>query len=263
MITFHRDSEYKVLFLIAVPKVVVKAVHLMEEEGFPVHYQFFAQGTASSRIMDILGLGGVDKLVLCTLAPDSRVRQMLALMREKLQLKKPNSGVAFSVSLTAGTAGLIRMAEPLKMEKRPDSGSGEGADGNPEKHAGNRTDRYPSHDADEERMRDGMKDQEYSMIVALVNQGFSEDVMQAAHRAGAKGGTVFHCRRAGSEEAAKFWGITIQQEREVVLILAPRTAKAALMEAINTECGVKSEAQGVVLSLPVEDIVGLVPVSGN
>lgn len=261
MITFHKESEYKVLFLIAVPKVVVKAVHLMEEEGFPVHYQFFAQGTASSRIMDILGLGGVDKLVLCTLAPDSRIQRMLRLMREKLQLKKPNSGVAFTVSLTAGTAGLIRMVEPLKMEKQPDSD--DQTEGNTGWSAGNLPDSQKSSDEGAERMGDRMNDQEYSMIVALVNQGFSEDVMQAANHAGAKGGTVFHCRRAGSEEAAKFWGVTIQQEREVVMILTPKKAKEALMEAINAECGVQSEAQGMVLSLPVEDIVGLVPVSGS
>ncbi len=235
MLTFHKDSEYRILFLIAVPKVVVKAAHLLEEEKLPVHYQFFAQGTASSRIMDLLGLGGVDKLVLCALAPEPFAKRILGLMRERLQLKKPNSGVAFTVSLTAGTAGLMRLVDPLK----PDGET-----------------------MQNERMGEMMKEQEYSMIVALVNQGFSEDVMKAANRAGAKGGTVFHCRRTGSEEAARFWGITIQQEREVVMILAPRAEKAGIMEAVNADCGVQSEAQGMVFSLPVDDIAGLAPAGG-
>lgn len=100
-------------------------------------------------------------------------------------------------------------------------------------------------------------DSKYTMILAFVNQGFSEDVMSAAKSVGAGGGTVFHSRRVGSEESSQFWGISIQQEREIVLILAEKESNVAIMKAISEKCGVQSDAHGVVLSVPVENVAGL------
>ena len=97
----------------------------------------------------------------------------------------------------------------------------------------------------------------FSMILAFVNQGFSEEVMTAGKAAGAAGGTVFHSRRVGSREAAHFWGVSIQEEREIVLILTKKEKKTEIMKAISDKCGAGTEAQGVVVSVPVDEIVGL------
>lgn len=108
-----------------------------------------------------------------------------------------------------------------------------------------------------ERNETDMTDNEYSMIMAIVNQGFSEDVMNAARPKGASGGTVFHSRRVGNEEAMKFWKISVQEEREVVIILAGKEDKLAIMQEIGKKCGMQSKAQGIVMSLPVDSVVGL------
>ncbi len=49
----------------------------------------------------------------------------------------------------------------------------------------------------------------------------------------------------------------MQQEREVVIILAQKEDKLAIMQAIGQKCGMQSPAQGVVMSLPVDEIAGL------
>ena len=54
-----------------------------------------------------------------------------------------------------------------------------------------------------------------------------------------------------------FWGITVQQEREVVIILVKKQEKLAIMQAIGEKCGMKTEAHGVVFSMPVDSVVGL------
>ena len=81
-----------------------------------------------------------------------------------------------------------------------------------------------------------------------------EEVMAAAKPAGAGGGTVFHSRRVCSEESIQMWGITIQQEREIVLILAEEEKKVAIMQAITEKCGAQSEAHGIVVSMPVDEL---------
>ena len=102
-----------------------------------------------------------------------------------------------------------------------------------------------------------MEENAYQLVVALVNQGFSEEVMAAARPAGATGGTVISGRRAGGEETLQLWGFGVQQEREAVLILCRAEEKKAIMEAVRAACGLESEAQGTVFSLPVDGAVGL------
>ncbi len=95
------------------------------------------------------------------------------------------------------------------------------------------------------------------MIVASVEQGSTDQVMEAARAAGATGGTILHARRAGVHEAEKFYGITLQKERELLAILAPREGKAAIMQAIARSVPLEGEQGGVVFSLPVDSIEGL------
>ena len=98
---------------------------------------------------------------------------------------------------------------------------------------------------------------ENSMILVTVNQGFTEEVMETARKAGARGGTIIHARWAGSESVEEFYGITVQQEKEVIAIVSSAVKRKEIMEAINRNHGMKTEARGTVCSLAIEDIVRL------
>ena len=53
------------------------------------------------------------------------------------------------------------------------------------------------------------------------------------------------------------WGINAQAEKEVIYILAEQESKLPIMKAIAEKCGLRSEAQGLVISIPVDAVVGL------
>jgi len=95
------------------------------------------------------------------------------------------------------------------------------------------------------------------LIVAIVNRGYTDAVMDAALPAGARGGTVVHARGAGSEEASQFFGITIQPEKEMVLILVDHESKVPVMQAITRGAGLSTEGHGIIFSLPVNDVMGV------
>ena len=97
----------------------------------------------------------------------------------------------------------------------------------------------------------------HDLIITIINRGFTDLVMQAALPAGARGGTVLHARGAGSRDAAQFLGITIQPEKEMVLILTPHDKKVPIMQAITRGAGLNSEGKGIVFSLPVTDVMGV------
>lgn len=101
-------------------------------------------------------------------------------------------------------------------------------------------------------------EREFDVILTIVNRGFADLVMDAAKGAGAHGGTVMYARGAGIHEAEKFFGISIQPEKEVVLILVKHEEKNTIMQAIAKEAGLNREGRGLSFSLPVDDVVGIV-----
>ena len=94
-------------------------------------------------------------------------------------------------------------------------------------------------------------DCQFELVVCIVNAGFSQSVMAAARKAGARGGTLLRGRGSANPEAEEFFGLTIQPDKEVILILAAAADKDAILSAIYHDSGLTTEAQGIAFSLPV------------
>ena len=97
----------------------------------------------------------------------------------------------------------------------------------------------------------------YKCILAIVNNGFAEEAMDAARAAGARGGTILHGRGTMSKEAEKFFNITIQPEKEIVMILAMAERADAILSALYRAIGTSTNAQGIAFALPVDEAMGL------
>ena len=104
---------------------------------------------------------------------------------------------------------------------------------------------------------------EHEVIFCIVNSGFSEAVMDAAKEFGARGGTVIRARGTANSEAEKLFGITIQPEKEIVMILVPKTIKDDILHALYKEVGLQTPGHGIAFSLPVDQVVGLSNINNN
>jgi nitrogen regulatory protein P-II 1 len=100
-------------------------------------------------------------------------------------------------------------------------------------------------------------DREYDLIMTIVNRGFADHVVDAARQAGAHGGTVFYARGSGAHEVEKFFAISIQPEKEVILNIVKHEDTQAIMHSIVASAGLKTEAKGLAFALPVSDVIGL------
>ncbi len=220
--------SFQMLVLITTPKLADKAATLFQKGALPIQYRLNAEGTASSDIMDMLGLGSVDKCILLSTIPQHFGEKILDMLHEELKLNTVNSGIAFTIPLTGASNLVLRLAQSIEGTA------------------------FDSNGKDESTMTEA----KHTVVVAVVNRGFSEDVMNAARTAGARGGTVLHSRSIGSEEAGA-WGLSVQEEKDIVLILAKAEAKVEIMRSITETCGVNSKAQGVVVSLPVDSVMGI------
>lgn len=99
--------------------------------------------------------------------------------------------------------------------------------------------------------------EKHEVIVVIVNEGHSDKVMDAARDAGARGGTICHARGSGTKEMEKRYGIVITPQKEMLYILVNENIRDKVMSAINTAAGLDTKGQGIVFSLPVDNISGL------
>lgn len=97
----------------------------------------------------------------------------------------------------------------------------------------------------------------HEAIFCIVNTGFSDAVMDAAKKFGARGGTVIRARGTANPEAEKLFGITVQPEKEIVMILVDTAIKNDILHALYTAVGLNTPGQGIAFSLPVEQAIGL------
>ena len=97
----------------------------------------------------------------------------------------------------------------------------------------------------------------HELVFSIMDAGLYSLVMEAAKEAGCKGGTVIKARSLYTEEIKRVFGMTLQQEKEILLILVPSDLKLPVMEAIRKRLLTETSERGIVFSLPAHDTMGL------
>ena len=102
-----------------------------------------------------------------------------------------------------------------------------------------------------------MKTENHEVIFAIVNAGYAEDVVDVAREHGARGGTILNARGVVKEDAARFFGITVHADKEILMMVVEKDIRDRVLNAIYKELGMAKKAKGIVFSLPVSDVAGL------
>jgi nitrogen regulatory protein PII len=207
------------------------------EEKVRFHFISRGRGTASSEILNLLGIGSGDKAIITCLEQAVLAPVLMREARRKLGLGIPGAGISFSIPLSAinDPALLVFKQSIHKNEKIGEARTG----------------------GEGENMANTGNPITHDLIISIVNHAYSDEVMDTARKAGASGGTVITARGQAHEGAVKFLGISVQDEKEMILILTGREKKIDIMQAICDVHGLNSNAQGIVFSLPVDNVLGL------
>ena len=219
-------SELYMLVTITSRKMTKPFGEFYNEMGLPVSVITVGYGTASSEILDYFGLDGSEKSVMFHFVTDSTWKEVKRQLRTKMRIDYPGFGIAFLIPLSSigGRKALNYLTAGQPFEKGEES---------------------------------SLKDTKYELLVAIANQGYTEQIMDAARKVNASGGTVVHAKGTGSHLAEKFMGVTLVPEKEMVFIVVQKERKNAIMQAIMDEAGTGTKAAAVVFSLPVTDTAGM------
>lgn len=184
-----------------------------------------------------------------TIAPgramvDSRFLQMLA-------LADINQDVVFTVMGQETDQVLTAIAEAAKREPKKLSGLAILLD------VAGMLFRVPGQDLEEDSESDSDMKSGFKLITVIVNHGYADDVMAAARKAGAKGGTILTARGTGTEADVKFFSICLVPEKEMLMIIAETETVSDILKAINSVPNIRQPGGGVVFHINVERFMPL------
>lgn len=181
-------------------------------------------GTASKKILSLFGFGETEKDVIFSYLSHDRSQQLLKAL-EVVFGRKGTQGVSFTVPMDAAADAACQMGLCEADEYKQGGAS--------------------------------MENYEHDLIVAITAQGYVDEIMDVAKACGATGGTVLRARGVGAKEAEKFFGITVQAEKDMIFIVVKKSLRAEMMRAIVEEKGPHTNAKAVVFSLPVNGVAGM------
>ena len=202
---------------------IVKALEL------PLVIELLGRGTARKDVLDLLGLSTHEYHIFMTIADRERTQKLIDEARRNLYIDAPGQGIIVATPIKSVGGG----------KTLANLNGGRPAEGAPEINFN------------------------YEIVLAIANEGHTDTVMEAAREAGARGGTVLHGKGTGSKDAAKFFGVSIASEKEVIMIVAKSSEKAAIMKSIIDKAGTQTDAGAVVMSLPVSAVAGFGMLDNN
>ncbi len=207
-------------------KVTKKFSDFYTKLDLPVSFVTLGTGTASSEILDYFGLDGSDKSVLFHLVTGEKWKEVKRQLRLTMNIDIPGIGIAFILPLSSisGRKALDYLTVGQNFVKGEES---------------------------------SLKDTNYHLLIAIANQGYSEQIMNAARKVHAAGGTMIHAKGTGTHLAEKFMGVTLVPEKEMIFIVVRDKQKNDIMQAITSEAGPGTNAGAIVFSLPVTDTAGM------
>lgn len=174
-------------------KIIINAAVSAGARGGTI---IMGRGTAANSVLQLLGLGDTSKEITYNIVEENLVENVKKSIISATEDKKAHFGVLFTVDVCQFLRAGIS-SEDFEGEK-------------------------------------GMSNEnDYQMINIIVNKGYAEDAMAAARKAGAGGGTIINARGTAKEGDAKFFGMDIVPEKDMLMILVPTSKKDEIIKAIK------------------------------
>lgn len=197
---------------------------LCEACELPVALTWLGKGTATNEHLSLYGLSPTEKAIIGTVAGAEATKKLFKLAKQKMYFDIPGNGLMISIPIKSVGGGKTLA---LLTDNKNVGGS--------------------------------IPDMKFNheLIIVILNEGYSDDVMDAARSVGAAGGTVLHAKGTGAQRAEKFFGVSLAAEKDIIYIVSRSEQKAEIMRAINSQCGPGTNPGAICFSLPISAVVGL------
>jgi len=217
-------SNIKLLCCIVSVNKGNKVLRLGRKVGLIGGTIFRGNGTISNKILNFLGLYEETKDIVIMATTDEMAKKSLAYIAKEMNFTETGQGIGFILPIKSifGNICLSKVKAEVENVKNV-------------------------------REVNNM----YQSIVVIVDRGKGDEVVEAAKKGGARGATIIHGRGSGIHETQKLFAMSIEPEKEIVLIIAKKELKDAITTSINKAMEIEQPGKGILFVQDLEEVVGL------
>ncbi|HWQ59156.1 MAG TPA: P-II family nitrogen regulator [Clostridia bacterium] len=186
-----------------------KLVKEIKKHGVTGATVTLGRGTVGNHLMDFLGLSDIRKEIVFMAAERETAFAALEAIDREFEFRKPNHGIAFTLSVCGVVGAKSIPCDSAREQKEAEQSM-------------------------------------YHIITTIVDKGKAEDVIEAATKAGSKGGTIMNARGSGIHETSRLFSMEIEPEKEIVLILSEAHATEAIVASIRRELEIDKAGNGII-----------------
>lgn len=206
-----------------------KCIRLVKEKGIRGGMVMIGRGTVGSAALNLLGIKSQKREIVNFLLDKEQAKEILRYLDEELHLGKPGHGIAY-ITPAADVAG-----SPVQ-------------------------ERNISKEIDNlEQVTEG--EIMFKKLTVIVDRGMADDAMDIAREAGVRGGTILHGRGAGTEIATTLFGVEIEPEKELIIILTPESLIDNVVRALSRGLNLDKPGKGILFVEPILETRGLFEMS--
>lgn len=212
------NSDFNVMTLIISEHQANLFIDIIKEKSLYDGIVFLAKGTVKNSFLNLIGLKNQKMRLIDVLIERDKSKEIIDYTAEKLKLNEPNHGIAYLTSR--------RMVKDEKGESNASNTIGEKT--------------------------------MFKKITVIVNRGMADDVMDIARESGARGGTILHGKGTGTKNAAKLFGMEVEPEKELVLIIVPTEIEEKVVKNLYDNLEMQNSGNGILFVEDITDVRGIV-----
>ncbi len=215
------NQPYLLITLILSGNQCQKFARIAREKDLRGGIVVLGKGTVKNATLNRLGIKSQRREVVSFMLEKEKAKELLELFAKELRLDIPGHGIAYATPVI--TAGQIMNNQQRSWKEM--------------------------YGVEAESM--------YEKLTVIVNRGMAEDAMDIARKAGARGGTLIHGRGTGSEFTPRLFGMEIEPEKELVMILMPSELIDKAVSALYEELQLAVPGNGILYVEPIVEVRGL------
>jgi nitrogen regulatory protein PII len=197
-----------------------KVIKIAKKNGVTGGTIFLGRGTIKNRILEFLELNDARKEIVVMIAEKAIAYEALEKLNKDFSFHKPNHGIAFTMSVINLLGSKLCQPQDNK-EKR------------------------------------GEENNMYQAIFTIVDRGNAENVIDAANKGGARGGTIVNARGSGIHETSTLFSMAIEPEKEMVIIISRKDLVDSIVSSIREHIRIDEPGKGIIFILDVNKTFGL------
>lgn len=217
-----RENSLLKLKLILNESQCHKLLHIFNDKKIAnkILFVMLGKGTVKSTILNVLGIKSQKKEIITILIEKEKANETLEFITEELHLDKPGQGIAYMINTKNAQQSLFK-EDVLNASKKMEGNS------------------------------------MYKKLTVIVNRGKAEDVMEIARNSGVMGGTILHGRGSGSDETVRLFGMEIEPEKELILIITSNEIIDKVIANLHEGLQLDVRGNGIMFVEDLVDVRGL------